>query len=193
MSDKNILPRQKKYNEEEVIEKAMNLFWTNGFEGTSMQMLEKEMGINKFSIYSSFGSKSGLLVESIKFYQKKLSVSIHKLKTSANGTAGIKQYFIDFNDFARDNNFGKGCLVTSTMNELGQSAEDKLKELAYHYSMETHKAFYTSLSQDKTKKKEVLEQQTSFLITALMGLTFATRMFDKTQVENYIEHIFKGV
>lgn len=54
------MPRKKQYNEQEVIEKAMQLFWRNGYETTSVQMLEKEMGINKFSIYASFGSKDGV-------------------------------------------------------------------------------------------------------------------------------------
>lgn len=192
-SDSEVLPRQKKYNEEEVIEKAMNLFWRNGFETTSMQMLEKEMGINKFSIYSSFGSKNGLLFESIKLYQSKLNVLINKLKTSSNGIEGIKQYFYDFVEFTGDTDFGKGCLVTSTMNELGQSADKQIGELAYHFSIETYQAFYHNLSQDDTKSKEVIAQHTDFLITALMGLTFATRMFNPTQVENYIEHIFLGL
>jgi len=37
------MPRVKNYNEQEVLEKAMNLFWKNGYETTSMQQLEKEM------------------------------------------------------------------------------------------------------------------------------------------------------
>ena len=41
------MSRQKGYKEEEVVEKAMNLFWRNGYEATSMAMLEQEMGINK--------------------------------------------------------------------------------------------------------------------------------------------------
>lgn len=188
---KIILPRQKKYNEIEVIEKAMNLFWTNGYETTSMQMLEKEMGINKFSIYASFGSKTGLLVESIKFYQGKLNVLVKKLSSSSNGIVGIKQYYYDFIEFTKIGNFGQGCLVTSTMNELGTSADDKIKELAYQFSTQTYQAFYNNLSQDESKSKEQIDDETNFLITALMGLTFATRMFTKTQVENYIEHIFK--
>ena len=67
------MARKKEYTENEVIEKAMALFWRNGFETTSMQMLEKEMGINKFSIYSSFGNKNGVLLESIKCYRKNMS------------------------------------------------------------------------------------------------------------------------
>lgn len=43
----------------------MALFWRNGYETTSIQMLEKEMGINKFSIYSSFGNKEGVFIESL--------------------------------------------------------------------------------------------------------------------------------
>jgi AcrR family transcriptional regulator len=32
----------------------MSLFWRNGYQNTSVRMLEKEMGINQFSIYASF-------------------------------------------------------------------------------------------------------------------------------------------
>ena len=60
------MPRNKTYNEEDVVEKALNVFWQNGYESTSMQMLEKAMGINKFSIYSSFESKHGLFLECLK-------------------------------------------------------------------------------------------------------------------------------
>jgi len=46
------MARKKQYNEEDVLEKALTLFWSNGYESTSTRMLEKEMGINQFSIYS---------------------------------------------------------------------------------------------------------------------------------------------
>ena len=59
------MARKKEYIEEEVIDKAMHLFWKKGYENTSMKMLEKEMGINKFSIYSSFGNKDGVFIECI--------------------------------------------------------------------------------------------------------------------------------
>ena len=52
------MPREKQYKEEEVIEKAMGLFWKNGYRNTSLRMLSKEMGINQFSINASFGNKS---------------------------------------------------------------------------------------------------------------------------------------
>ena len=187
------MARKKEYNEEEVLDKAMNLFWRNGYERTSMQMLEKEMGINKFSIYSSFDSKIGLLAESIKLYQKKLNVLLNKLKLSSNGLEGIKQYFYDFVEFTKDREFGKGCLVTSTMNELGSSGNEQLIKLSQNFASEINQAFYNNLRQDGSKNKELLEQQLDFLILSLMGLTFATRMFSKKQIVHYIEQIFDKI
>jgi AcrR family transcriptional regulator len=40
------------------------------YESTSVRMLEKEMGINQFSIYASFGSKQGVL-KVLKCYKAK--------------------------------------------------------------------------------------------------------------------------
>ncbi|WP_152973229.1 TetR/AcrR family transcriptional regulator, partial [Lacinutrix mariniflava] len=89
------MARKKEYNEQEVVEKAMHLFWRNGYETTSMQMLEKEMGINKFSIYSSFGNKHGLFLESLNLYKSKVSATLLKLKNGTEGIEDIKHFFMD--------------------------------------------------------------------------------------------------
>ena len=63
------MARKKQYNEEEVVEKATGLFWRNGYEATTVRMLEKDMVINQFSIYSSFGNKQCVFLESINDYK----------------------------------------------------------------------------------------------------------------------------
>ncbi|MFT4804982.1 MAG: TetR/AcrR family transcriptional repressor of nem operon, partial [Psychroserpens sp.] len=87
------MARTKQYSEEEVINKAMHLFWRNGYKNTSMQMLEKEMGINKFSIYSSFGNKHGLFLECLKSYKRKVNSIFEEFKNSNNGLQDIKDFF----------------------------------------------------------------------------------------------------
>lgn len=184
------MPRTKKYNETEVIEKAMNLFWRNGYETTSMQMLEKEMGINKFSIYSSFGSKNGVFLESLKCYKQKLNKLINELKSTQNGILGIKQYFYDFIEFTKETEFGKGCLVTNTANEIGEDADEQIKESLAKFTNEVKLVFTNILKQDKTKDISTIEQQADFLIISMFGLSSATRIFTKKQLGNYIENIF---
>lgn len=187
------MARKKEYIEEEVIDKAMNLFWRNGYETTSMHMLEKEMGINKFSIYSSFGSKNGVFLESIKCYKKKLNQLISKLVASKNGIAGIKQYFYDFCEFTKETEFGKGCLVTNTANEIGPEADQQIKDVLSKFTEEVKQVFAATLKQDESKTEETIVQQADYLIIAMFGLSSATRVFNKTQLNNYIENTFNSL
>lgn len=186
------MPRTKKYNEPEVIEKAMNLFWRNGYNTTSMQMLEKEMGINKFSIYSSFGSKNGVFLESLKCYKKSLNILLDKLKLSESGMLGIKNYFYDFIEFSKETELGKGCLITNTANEICEETDKQIKDELINFTNNVKQIFANILKQDKTKDKETIEQEADFLLIAMFGLSSATRVFTKPQLDNYIENIFKN-
>lgn len=187
------MPRIKKYNEQEVIERAMNLFWRNGYETTSMQMLEKEMGINKFSIYSSFGSKNGVFLESLKCYKKKLNQLIVKLKTSEKGIDGIKEYFYDFIEFSKETELGKGCLITNTANELSNDADEKIKESLSQFTNEVKNVFVSVLKNQTLDNETIVNKQADFLLISMFGLSSATRVFDKSQIENYIVNVFKHV
>lgn len=187
------MARKKEYKEEEVIEKAMYLFWHNGYETTSMQMLEKEMGINKFSIYSSFGSKNGVFLESIKCYKKKLNEIITPLRNSTNGIEGLKQYFYDFIAFSKDIRTRKGCLITNTTNELSEDADPKIKAELSKFTVEIRQHFANALRQNTTNDDTTIEKQADYFIISMFGLASASRVFQKTQLDNYIENIFKNI
>jgi AcrR family transcriptional regulator len=187
------MARNKEYIEEEVIEKAMNLFWRNGYQKTSMQMLEKEMGINKFSIYSSFDNKNGVFIESLKCYKQKLNQLMSKLKASSNGISSIKEYFYDFIEFSKETEMARGCLITNTANEIAENADQKIEEVLTTFTNDVRNLFSDILKQDKTKSNDMVEQQADYLLIAIFGLSSATRIFSKTQLDNYIENIFKNV
>ena len=121
------MARKKQYIEEEVITKAMNLFWRKGYENTSMQMLEKEMGINKFSIYSSFGSKHSLFLESLKCYKSRVAAMFKKFKNATQGVDDIKQFFYDSVAVGYQPDNVKGCLLTNTYNEFSESEDPLIK------------------------------------------------------------------
>lgn len=187
------MARRKEYIEEEVIEKAMNLFWRNGYESTSTRMLEKEMGINQFSIYSSFGSKEGVFLESLKCYKKKLGLLTDKLKASSNGKEGIKQYFIDFIEFSKDNEIKKGCLITNTVNELGGSADSLIMEESFKFTNEVRNLFVNNLKFDASKSEETIEKQANYLIVSMLGLSMASKFFSRGQLDDYIENVFENL
>lgn len=187
------MARKKQYIEAEVIEKATALFWRNGYAATSMQQLEKEMGINKFSIYASFGSKKGVFLESIKCYKEKLDFLIQKLKASSNGVIGIKQYFYDFIKFSREINFCKGCLITNTANESNENTDVEIQLELLNFTNEIRELFARILAQDTTKDLSIVNEQADYLIISMSGLASASRGFHEVQLNNYIENVFKDL
>jgi AcrR family transcriptional regulator len=187
------MARKKEYIEEEVIEKAMALFWRNGYENTSMQMLEKEMGINKFSIYASFGSKDGVFLESIKCYKQKLSQITDKLIASNNGIIGLKQYFYDFIEFSEDDTINKGCLITNSVNELDESANPKIKVELSKFTNNIRRLFMNNLKKNEALNTINIPEKADYLIISMFGLASASRVFKKIQLHNYIENIFQSL
>lgn len=51
------MARTREFDEEKVLESAMELFWEKGYEATSLSDLTSRMGIQRPSIYSAFGDK----------------------------------------------------------------------------------------------------------------------------------------
>ncbi|WP_109676007.1 TetR/AcrR family transcriptional regulator [Dyadobacter jejuensis] len=187
------MARSKQYNEQEVIEKATALFWEKGYEGTSVRMLEKEMGINQFSIYASFGNKRGLFLECIQCYKKRLKGIISTLEASKDGLGGIKQYFYDFVAFSKENGIKKGCLVSNTVNELGPDSDAQLMQELMKFSGEIHTLFRDKLKQDPTKDMETIERQGHYLLGSMLGLSLVSKVFTQKQIADYIETIFSNL
>jgi len=60
--------RPKTFRREEVLEKAMPVFWTHGFVGTTLQDLERATGVNKSGLYTEFRGKEALFVACLRHY-----------------------------------------------------------------------------------------------------------------------------
>ena len=193
VSKLEIMARKKQYNEDEVVEKAMNLFWKNGYETTSMQMLEKEMGINKFSIYSSFGNKHGLFLESLSQYKSKISATLLKFKNGTNGIEDIKQFFYDSisSNFKLGNQ--KGCFVTNTYNEFSKNEDQLIKEQMDAFMNNLKTIIVEKLQMDPSKDEDTVLKQANYLLLAKHGLAAASRVNTQQEIEDYIEMTFKNL
>ncbi|UJR79704.1 TetR/AcrR family transcriptional regulator [Sandaracinus amylolyticus] len=62
------MPRPRAFDVDEATDRALELFWTRGFEGTTLDQLTTAMGINRPSLYATFGSKEGLFQRALERY-----------------------------------------------------------------------------------------------------------------------------
>ena len=73
------MARPREFDTEDVLEKAMQAFWSGGYAATSLADLTRAMGISKSSFYETFGSKHELFLATIEHYGE----------TAAERTAGL--------------------------------------------------------------------------------------------------------
>ena len=114
------MARPKSFNVDDALERAMNLFWTDGYERASLSDLLVAMGIQRSSFYNTFEDKRTLFLQALDAYIQRVNVEfiIATLEASTEGRDGITKVFQDYVDhFATDADC-KGCLLVNTQVEV---------------------------------------------------------------------------
>lgn len=62
------MPWEKQFDVDEGLERAMRAFWARGYEATSMQDLVALMGVNRGSLYATYGAKRSLFLRALRHY-----------------------------------------------------------------------------------------------------------------------------
>ena len=111
----------------------MELFWEKGFHATSMQDLVSHLGINRASLYDTYGGKEALFEKAFAHYRKSAIDSLQKLfDKELSVKSGFKRLF----DLAIEEDVcdtsGKGCFVVNTITELIPGNDTLLDILASH-------------------------------------------------------------
>jgi TetR/AcrR family transcriptional repressor of nem operon len=124
------MPRVKTFNESEVLTKAMNLFWKQGYSATSVQDLVSHLGINRASLYDTFGDKEKLFKKSFELYRKSNNERlIHFFESRKNVKEGFSELFANAVQEAITDKDKKGCFVVNTITELIPNDESVLEIL----------------------------------------------------------------
>lgn len=188
------MPRQKNYDKAVVTDKAMRLFWSNGYHTTSTRMLEKEMGINLFSIYSSFQNKDGVFLASVKCYKELIRQQLLiPLAKKPKTVDTLKGFFYDFLNFTKEQKSYRGCLLINTANELGTDMKEAITKEIKSFSEEIKAQISLILSQNQSTNEADLARQTNYIFVALQGVSLTAKALNKTQIDDYIEMTFLGL
>lgn len=113
--------KPKLFDEQQVLEKVIELFWQHGFEGTSMQMLQNTTGLSRASIYHSFESKNALFRRALGQYLSNLGkIYAGCLNSSENLPEAL---YCLLNYISDPNRFPRSCLLVLSTLELAQHEE----------------------------------------------------------------------
>ncbi|HIG65447.1 MAG TPA: TetR/AcrR family transcriptional regulator [Methyloprofundus sp.] len=187
------MARSKAFNEEEVLDKAVAVFWTKGYEATSMQDLVEAMGIQRGSLYATFGSKQQLFLQALERYGKvvvKQFLDILESKPSA--IESIDAFFAQLVEHLLTAGPLRSCLVTNSAIERGlRDAETKQQVL--HLLNALDKGFYNTLARAQ-KDGEIstqldLNKLASFLTSSMQGLLVMGKVCSERSVLEGINQV----
>lgn len=184
------MARSKEFDVNQVLRKAMELFWQQGYEKTSMQELVDYMGIHRRSIYDTFGDKRTLFLSALSHYEKLITSEMKKrVESNLLVKQGIREVFNMV--ILSDLNSPKGCLTVNAAVELSLLDEEIATKIAGMFT-KTEALFYELLKHGQNNgeisKDHDLEVMSLFLHNSLVGLRVLVKIeADKKKLESIVD------
>jgi TetR/AcrR family transcriptional repressor of nem operon len=112
--------RPRSFDEEQVLDQAMFLFWRKGYEATGVADLEQATGLGRQSLYGAFGDKRALFLRIVERYFERVlkPYVVDVLDAPGSGRANLERIFQQWEATTEAPEF-HGCLVGNSVPEFG--------------------------------------------------------------------------
>lgn len=182
--------RVKQFDEQVVLNKAMQVFWEKGYEKTSMQDLVDHMGIHRRSIYDTFGDKHELFLKSLDCYEFRLNQIINQqVKQDMTIKEKLETLFLSVSSV--NNESPKGCLIVNSAAELSlldEPIKKKIQELFDKSEMYLYQLLVEAMIRGEISKNKNLQELASYLHNAWVGIrVLAKTTNDQTKLHTIVK------
>ncbi|MCB5191174.1 TetR/AcrR family transcriptional regulator [Methylobacillus arboreus] len=133
--------RPSKFDPAASLETAMRLFWAHGYEGTSMADLTAAMGINKPSLYATFGSKESLFEKALEKYVSGPIAFVAAALNEPTAYRVVEKLLLESAEFLTAANSPHSCMVN-----MGALSCSKESEQIKNMLISRRQAFETALT-----------------------------------------------
>jgi TetR/AcrR family transcriptional regulator, transcriptional repressor for nem operon len=183
------MARDKSFDEQRAIDRAVDCFWSRGYEATSVRDLGDAMGIGSASLYNAFGDKRGLFVKCLERYANRSSRErMARIEEKHAPKAAILTFLAEIIERSLKDPDCKGCLlVNSALDvaphdvEVGKAVAGYLDEIRDFFRRNIEAARRAGT----TPKTVDAEAVSGHLLGVLMGIRVLTRVKpDRTLLES---------
>ncbi|MFY2559456.1 TetR/AcrR family transcriptional regulator [Corallococcus terminator] len=176
------MARTRAFDETEAVRKALGVFWSRGYEATSLADLESATGLNRSSLYQAFESKRALFARAVALYLQE--VIAPRLTVFATSPAGLAQVTTYFESLATTMGTApptltrRGCLLVNTATELAPHDAEA------HRAVEDYRALlhgHLTKSLDAAARAGVIPRKTvarrvELLVGSVIGVLVTARV-----------------
>ena len=114
------MARPRAFDEDDVLQKALDTFWARGYGATSVEDLVAATGLNRASLYATFGDKHQLFVRALRHYQQRGCQTLADLTADSNVPAlvQVRRILENTERLALADDTRRGCLLVNSTTEL---------------------------------------------------------------------------
>lgn len=160
------MARTKDFDEQEVLAKAVDVFWRKGYNGTSMQDLVDGLGISRSSLYDTYGDKHTLYLKALEKYQCNSSGAMCSI---VNNTLSAKDAIRKLLEYTTTDEEQKGCFLVNSEVEVAPH-DTEVSKMICSSGQQIEDAFYIAIKKGQDSG-EITNKQAA---RALARFTFNT-------------------
>jgi TetR/AcrR family transcriptional repressor of nem operon len=128
------MPRTKAFEPAEALDRAMELFWRQGYAATPLDRLVRRTGASRYGLYATFGGKRDLFLASIERYsQAVMDPLLEPLENAGASGREIRAFFDRVLELIRSPGDGRGCLMCNAAFERGAVDPASARRVRQHF------------------------------------------------------------
>lgn len=172
------MARPREFDEDEVLDGAMRVFWRQGYEATSVEDLVGATGLNRGSLYAAFGDKQALYLKALARYRAWRGGDVTGLLLQSPSVKGAFRRL--FESFTRvpDAQRAQGCLLVNAAMERAQSDPETARIVGENLRT-LEAAFLRALERGRAAGElppgKDLRALARYLVSAMQGLIVAAK------------------
>ena len=170
------MPRVRTLSDETVLQRAVGVFWQNGYAGTSLRDLTLATGLSAAALYHRFNDKDGLFVEALRHYADEgLVERLARLSVVADPLGAIRDFLDELIAMSLADPHHRGCLLVNTALD-GAAMSGEAREVVRARLAEVERFFAKRL--ERAVDSGALDPTADIAAnaTALLGAVFAIRV-----------------
>ncbi|MCG8018377.1 MAG: TetR/AcrR family transcriptional regulator [Candidatus Thiodiazotropha sp. 'RUGA'] len=175
--------RKRSFDKSEALDKAMRLFWENGYSGTSVSDLTEQLGINKPSLYAAFGNKEKLFQSALERYMACYAAPLlDQLSKSDEQPLAqrIRHYMSNIIELVSNKTSPQGCLfVKSSCEAGGTGVPEEVTQALQNMGLATQQVLTSLFEQEQSQGRLPAtadpKVMADYLMSVLYGISVLAR------------------